>query len=274
MANQEKRVWPRIITIANQKGGVGKTTTTINLAAALAALGHQVLVIDLDPQGNASTGLGYLPEDRDKTTYDLLLDGADLGDVIIKTEVTRLSLAPGTTDLSSADMELVANEKRVFLLNDALQQPKMEEFGFDFVLIDCPPSLNMLTVNAMVASHSILIPLQSEFFALEGVSQLMLSIREVRQAANPDLRIEGVLLTMFDTRNNLARQVEDDARQNLGELVYDIKIPRNVRISEAPSFGQSVLQYDPGSKGAIAYKSLASEIVRQHGLNRGQAANE
>lgn len=274
MANQEKRVWPRIITIANQKGGVGKTTTTINLAAALAALGHEVLVIDLDPQGNASTGLGYLPEDRDKTTYDLLLDGADLGDVIIQTEVTRLSLAPGTTDLSSADMELVANEKRVFLLNDALQQPKMEEFGFDFVLIDCPPSLNMLTVNAMVASHSILIPLQSEFFALEGVSQLMLSIREVRQAANPDLRIEGVLLTMFDTRNNLARQVEEDARQNLGELVYDIKIPRNVRISEAPSFGQSVLQYDPGSKGAIAYKSLASEIVRQHGLNRGQAASE
>lgn len=256
---------PHIIAIVNQKGGVGKTTTTINLGAALAAKGRSVLIVDLDPQGNASTGLGLEPSDRTMTTYDLLLDDAAIDDVIVETRTNRLYLAPATTDLSSADMQLVTNEKRVFLLRDALRQQSIERFEFDFVLIDCPPSLNLLTLNAMVAAHSVLIPLQSEFFALEGLSQLMLSIREIRQTANPDLRIEGVILTMFDARNNLARQVEDDARDNLGELVFNTKIPRNVRVSEAPSYAMPVLQYDPTSRGSVAYKSLATEMLRRHG---------
>lgn len=256
---------PHIIAIVNQKGGVGKTTTTINLGAALAAKGRSVLIVDLDPQGNASTGLGLEPSERTMTTYDLLLDDAAIEDVIVETRTNRLYLAPATTDLSSADMQLVTNEKRVFLLRDALRQQSIERFEFDFVLIDCPPSLNLLTLNAMVAAHSVLIPLQSEFFALEGLSQLMLSIREIRQTANPDLRIEGVILTMFDARNNLARQVEDDARDNLGELVFNTKIPRNVRVSEAPSYAMPVLQYDPTSRGSVAYKSLATEMLRRHG---------
>ncbi len=256
---------PRIIAVANQKGGVGKTTTAINLGAALAAKGQTVLLVDLDPQGNASTGLGLEPADRKMSTYDLILEGANIGDVIYKTTMNRLYLAPSTTDLSSTDMELVTNEKRIFLLHDALRQPSMASYGFDYVLIDCPPSLNLLTVNAMVAAHSVLIPLQSEFFALEGLSQLMLSIREVRQTANPDLRIEGVVLTMYDSRNNLARQVQEDARQNLNDLVFQTHIPRNVRVSEAPSFAVPVLQYDPTSRGSIAYKSLATEILSRHG---------
>lgn len=256
---------PHIIAIVNQKGGVGKTTTTINLGAALAAKGRSVLIVDLDPQGNASTGLGLEPSERTMTTYDLLLDDAAIDDVIVETRTNRLFLAPATTDLSSADMQLVTNEKRVFLLRDALRQQSIERYEFDFVLIDCPPSLNLLTLNAMVAAHSVLIPLQSEFFALEGLSQLMLSIREIRQTANPDLRIEGVILTMFDARNNLARQVEDDARDNLGELVFNTKIPRNVRVSEAPSYAMPVLQYDPTSRGSVAYKSLATEMLRRHG---------
>ncbi|MGV6810821.1 MAG: ParA family protein [Brevirhabdus sp.] len=255
---------PKIISITNQKGGVGKTTTTINLGAAMAALGKTVLIVDLDPQGNASTGLGLDASARKTSTYDLLLEEASIEDVIYETETPRLFLAPATTDLSSTDMDLVANEKRVFMLRDALRQPAMERFGFDYVLIDCPPSLNMLTVNAMVASDSVLIPLQTEFFALEGLSQLMLSVREVRQTANPALRFEGVVLTMYDGRNNLARQVEEDARENLKDLVFNTKIPRNVRISEAPSYAMPVLQYDPTSRGSIAYKALASEVVRRN----------
>ncbi len=258
---------PHIIAIVNQKGGVGKTTTTINLGAALAAKGKSVLIVDLDPQGNASTGLALEPSDRRMTTYELLLEDAAIEDVIVETATNRLFLAPATTDLSSADMQLVANEKRVFLLRDALHQPSINGFNFDFILVDCPPSLNLLTLNAMVAADSVLIPLQSEFFALEGLSQLMLSIREIRQTANPDLRIEGVILTMFDARNNLARQVEDDARENLGELVFNTKIPRNVRVSEAPSYAMPVLQYDPTSRGSVAYKSLATEMLRRHGDN-------
>ncbi len=263
---------PRIIAVANQKGGVGKTTTAINLGAALADDGYNVLIVDLDPQGNASTGLGVEASDRTRTTYDLLLDDAPLDEVIRPTQVDGLMIAPATTDLSSADIELVANEKRSFLLHDALRQPAIDTYAFDFVLIDCPPSLSLLTVNAMVASHSVMVPLQSEFFALEGLSQLLQTVREVRQSANPNLRIEGVVLTMYDRRNNLSQQVEQDARDNLGDLVFETMIPRNVRISEAPSFAVSVLEYDPVSKGSIAYRQLAQELVDRHDAAQKTAA--
>ncbi len=253
---------PRIIAVANQKGGVGKTTTAINLAAGLVEAGCRVLVVDLDPQGNASTGLGV--EDRDWTTYDLILDDAPLEAVVQETEIEGLFVIPATVDLSSADIELISNEKRSYLLHDALRQTPIDKFELDFVLIDCPPSLNLLTVNAMVAAHSVLVPLQSEFFALEGLSQLMLTIREVRQTANPGLRIEGVVLTMYDNRNNLSRQVEKDARDNLGEMVFKTKIPRNVRVSEAPSYALPVLQYDSGSLGAMAYRHLAREVIHKN----------
>ncbi len=263
MPDPTRPVGPRIISIANQKGGVGKTTTAINLSAALAEDGFNVLLVDLDPQGNASTGLGIAPDEREYTTYDLLLDDADLDDVIRPTQIEGLLIAPATTDLSSADIEMMSTEKRSFLLYDALRQPKMDAFNLDIILIDCPPSLSLLTVNAMVASHSVLIPLQSEFFALEGLSQLMLTIREVRQSANADLRIEGVLLTMYDSRNNLSLQVEADARATLGELVFKTIVPRNVRVSEAPSFAKPVISYDSMSKGSIAYRALAQEVVER-----------
>lgn len=265
MSDPLRPAGPRIIAIANQKGGVGKTTTTINLGAALARLGCKILIVDLDPQGNASTGLGIATEDREFTTYELLLDDVALADVVKPTTTPDLYIIPATVDLSSADMELVSNEKRSFLLHDALRQFAMDELGFDYILIDCPPSLNLLTVNAMVAAHSILVPLQSEFFALEGLSQLMLTIREVRQTANAALRIEGVVLTMYDSRNNLSQQVEADARENLGQIVFQTVIPRNVRLSEAPSFSKSVLDYDPDSKGAKAYLALGEELLKNHG---------
>ena len=257
---------PKIIAVANQKGGVGKTTTTINLSAALAEAGHCVLVVDLDPQGNASTGLGIEQSDREFTTYELLLEDIDLKDVIQASAIEDLAIIPATVDLSSADLELVSNEKRSFLLHDALRQTQIDEFEFDFILIDCPPSLNLLTVNAMIAAHTVLVPLQSEFFALEGLSQLMLTIREVRQSGNTDLRIEGVVLTMYDKRNNLSQQVEQDARDNLGDLVFKTVIPRNVRLSEAPSFAMPVLTYDSASKGAIAYRALAQELIEKNKL--------
>ena len=264
MSDPTRSTNTKIVAIANQKGGVGKTTTTINLAASLVEEGLRVLIVDLDPQGNASTGLGVESNKREYTTYDLLLGDVDLRTVIQSSQTDDLAIVPATVDLSSADLELMSNEKRSFLLHDALRQPLMDEYEFDYILIDCPPSLNLLTVNAMVAAHSVLVPLQSEFFALEGLSQLMLTIREVRQTANPDLRIEGVVLTMYDARNNLSQQVENDARENLGDIVFQTKIPRNVRVSEAPSFAMPVLDYDPTSKGANAYRALAKEVIAKN----------
>ncbi|MEP2782419.1 MAG: AAA family ATPase [Pseudoruegeria sp.] len=255
---------PKIVAVANQKGGVGKTTTAINLAAALSEIGKKVLLVDIDPQGNASTGLGIDQNRRINTAYDLIAGEVSLDDVIQNTEIDGLTIIPATTDLSSADIELFSNEKRSFLLHDALRQPAIDNYELDYILIDCPPSLNLLTVNAMVAAHSVLVPLQSEFYALEGLSQLMLTIREVRQTANPNLRIEGVVMTMYDGRNNLSRQVELDARENLGELVFKTVIPRNVRVSEAPSYALPVTQYDPASKGSEAYRNMAKELVARH----------
>lgn len=261
MSPEESRPSPRIIAVANQKGGVGKTTTTINVAAGLAEFGSKVLVIDIDPQGNASTGLGIVPDHRERTSYDVLLDDARLADLAQKSTVTNIFVCPANSDLASADIDLVSSEKRSFLLRDAVRDPSFLAMAFDFVLIDCPPSLSLLTINALVAADSVLIPLQSEFFALEGLSQLMLTIREIRRSANPLLRIEGVVLTMTDGRNRLSQQVEADARAHLGELVFATTIPRNVRVSEAPSYALPVLHYDSSSKGAEAYRRLAVEIV-------------
>lgn len=262
----------RIIAVANQKGGVGKTTTAINLSAALVALGARVVLVDLDPQGNASTGLGVAPADRRMTSYDLLIDEVPVAQVVTPTTIAGLWLCPANADLSSADMSLVSNEKRSFLLHDAIRGPGLDAIAPDFVIIDCPPSLSLLTVNALVACHSVLVPLQAEFFALEGLSQLMLTVREVRQSANPGLRIEGVLLTMTDSRNRLSQQVEADARRTLGDLVFKTVIPRNVRVSEAPSFAMPVTDYDPLSKGAEAYRQLAQEILLRHPLQRNMTA--
>jgi chromosome partitioning protein len=226
--------------------------------------GAKVLLVDLDPQGNASTGLGLAAADRDYTTYDLLLDDAALRDVVVESPTRGFWIIPATTDLSSADMEMMANERRSFLLRDALRCEDMADFGFDYVLIDCPPSLSLLTINAMVAADSILVPLQSEFFALEGLSQLMLTVRQVRKTANPDLRIDGIVLTMFDGRNRLSQNVEADARDTLGELVFETVVPRNVRLSEAPSYSMPVLEYAGASKGSLAYRALAQEMVERH----------
>jgi len=252
----------RILAVTNQKGGVGKTTTAINLGAALARLKKRVLIVDLDPQGNASTGLGIVPSDRMLTTYDLLVDDAALRNIVLPTQFDGLFIAPATTDLSSTDVDLVEHENRVGLLRSALRQAN--DLSLNVVLIDCPPSLSLLTVNALVAADAALVPLQTEFFALEGLSQLLLTVRQVRDSANPDLRVDGVVLTMYDQRNNLCRQVEDDARETLGDLVYRTRIPRNVRVSEAPSYALPVIDYDPSSKGSEAYLELAQEFLERN----------
>lgn len=264
---------PRVLSIANQKGGVGKTTTAINLGAALAAIGQRVALIDLDPQGNASTGLGIDHSKREQTTYDLVLNKTPLADVLRETDVPDLLISPANTDLSSADLEIMSVARRTFLMHDALRQSAVEDLGLDFILIDCPPSLNLLTINAMVASDAVLVPLQAEFFALEGVSQLMRTIKEVRESANPRLRFEGVVLTMYDRRNNLCHQVELDARETLKGLVFQTMIPRNVRLSEAPSYGLPIINYDPTSSGAVAYKALAREVhARQKAMEETVSA--
>jgi chromosome partitioning protein len=252
----------RILAVTNQKGGVGKTTTAINLGAALARLDKRVLIVDLDPQGNASTGLGIVASSRMLTTYDLLVDDASLRSVVLPTQFDGLFIAPATTDLSSTDVDLVEHENRVGLLRAALRDAR--DMSFDVILIDCPPSLSLLTVNALVAADAALVPLQAEFFALEGLSQLLLTVRQVRETANPDLRVDGVVLTMFDQRNNLCRQVEEDARETLGDLVYRTRIPRNVRVSEAPSYALPVIDYDPASKGSEAYLELAQEFMERN----------
>ena len=251
----------RIITVANQKGGVGKTTTAINLATALAAIGENVLIIDLDPQGNASTGLGIDRQDRTASSYDLLVSDADIGDIAMQTDVPNLSIVPSTMDLLGVEMEIADQRDRVFKLKQAVSVPSAG--AFDYILIDCPPSLNLLTINAMAAAHSVLVPLQCEFFALEGLSQLLETVGQVRSTLNPELDIQGIVMTMFDSRNNLAHQVVEDVRSHLGDKVYQTLIPRNVRVSEAPSHGKPAILYDLSCSGSQAYLRLASEVIQR-----------
>ncbi len=256
---------PRVITIANQKGGVGKTTTTINLGTALAAVGERVLIIDLDPQGNASTGLGIELEQRRSSIYDVLSGDMTLTECVQDTAVPRLSVVPSTLDLLGFEQEAMGTRDRSYRLRraiDALPAGKGEA-PFGYVLIDCPPSLNLLTINALAAAQSVLVPLQCEFFALEGLSQLLRTVEHVRVNLNPELAIHGIVLTMFDRRNNLSSQVVDDVRQFMGDQVYETVIPRNVRVSEAPSFGKPVLLYDVGCAGSQAYIHLASEVIKR-----------
>jgi len=259
---------PRILAIANQKGGVGKTTTAINLGTALAAVGKSVLLIDADPQGNASTGLGVSRQMRGKTLYDVLMDHTRLSEVVIATDVPHLSLLPAEPDLSGVELELGGAAGRAYRLRDALTASRAD-MRFDYVLIDCPPSLNLLTVNALAAADAVLVPMQCEFFALEGLSQLLSTIEQVRAGLNPNLEIQGVVLTMFDRRNSLSAQVAGDVRAHLKDKVYDAVIPRNVRVSEAPSFGKPALIYDLQCAGSRAYLDLAREVIareRQSGV--------
>jgi chromosome partitioning protein len=257
---------PRILALANQKGGVGKTTTAINLGTALAAIGERVLIVDLDPQGNASTGLGIDRRNRNCSTYDVLIGEAPLRDAVVPTAVPRLHIAASTMDLSGLELELGSTRDRAFRLRDAiaaLNSNVAPDSDYTYVLIDCPPSLNLLTVNAMAASDAILVPLQCEFFALEGLSQLLQTVEQVRSTLNPNLSIHGIVLTMFDSRNNLSNQVVADVRQFMGSKVYNTMIPRNVRISEAPSYGKPVLVYDLKCVGSEAYLKLATEVIQR-----------
>jgi chromosome partitioning protein len=262
---------PRVLALANQKGGVGKTTTAINLGTALAAIGERVLIVDLDPQGNASTGLGIDRKNRKRSTYHVLVGECRLSEAALATAVPRLHIAPSTMDLSGLELEIAHERDRAFRLKNALgqlSQPNSDQAddatdGYTYVLVDCPPSLNLVTINAMAAADAILVPLQCEFFALEGLSQLLKTVEQVRATLNPTLSIHGVVLTMYDRRNNLSDQVVADVRQFMGDKVYDTIIPRNVRVSEAPSYGKPVLLYDLKCIGSQAYLKLASEIVQR-----------
>jgi chromosome partitioning protein len=252
----------RIISVVNQKGGVGKTTTAVNMATALAAIGKNVLVIDLDPQGNASTGLGVEPAQRIKTSYDVLIGTATLAEAAVKTAIPRLAVAPSNIDLSGAEIELVNMEQREFQLKNALRD--LAATGeWDYAIIDCPPSLGLLTINALTASDSVLIPLQCEFYALEGLSHLLKTIRLIQAKLNPAITIHGVVLTMYDRRNKLTEQIENDVRGFLGGDVYQTVIPRNVRMSEAPSHGKPALVYDLKCTGSQAYLKLAKELIQR-----------
>ncbi len=253
---------PRVLAVSNQKGGVGKTTTAINLGTALAAIGEKVLIVDMDPQGNASTGLGVPRETRRITIYDVIVDGRSVHDAAVPTAVPGLHIIPADADMSGVEIELSQADRRSYRLRDALAGQGGEgHTGYDYVLIDCPPSLNLLTLNAMAAADGVLVPLQCEFFALEGLTQLMKTIEMVRQSLNPTLEIQGLVLTMYDRRNALSGQVAADVRSHFGDRVYDAVIPRNVRVSEAPSFGKPVLIYDLKCTGSQAYLKLAKEVV-------------
>ena len=256
----------RIITLANQKGGVGKTTTAINLATALAAIGERVLIIDLDPQGNASTGLGIDRRDRDISSYDLMVGEAGVAQAAMMTDVPRVALVPSTLDLLGVEQTISQQPDRAFKLRNAfkvLDQLRIEDQPVSYVIIDCPPSLNLLTVNALVAADAVLVPMQCEFFALEGLSQLLQTIEQIRTTLNPRLKIQGVVMTMFDRRNSLSEQVLQDVRGTMGNLVYDTVSPRNVRLSEAPSYGKPALLYDLKCAGSQAYLRLATEVIRR-----------
>jgi chromosome partitioning protein len=267
----EKRT--RVLAVSNQKGGVGKTTTAINLGTALAAIGEKVLIVDMDPQGNASTGLGVPRETRRITIYDVVVDGRSIHDAAVQTAVPGLHIIPADADMSGVEIELSQADRRSYRLRDALE--KQAESGhtpYDYVLIDCPPSLNLLTLNAMAAADGVLVPLQCEFFALEGLTQLMKTIEMVRQSLNPSLEIQGLVLTMYDRRNALSGQVAADVRGHFGDKVYEAVIPRNVRVSEAPSFGKPVLIYDLKCTGSQAYLKLAKEVVGRERRRRAQLA--
>lgn len=254
----------KTLAIANQKGGVGKTTTTVNLAACLAALQLRTLLVDLDPQGNATSGLGYLRDTLGLTVYDVLAGNAEASEAVIETEISGLHLLPAATALAAAELELVTVEQgREFYVKESLAGLKD---AYDFILIDCPPSLSLLTINAFAAADALLIPVQAEYYALEGLARLQETVELVRQSLNPALQIEGLVLTMHDNRNNLARQVEDDVRAHFGTKVFETVIPRNVRLSEAPSFGQPIITYDVSSRGARAYLALAREFVERNGV--------
>ena len=261
LASQEPRTAEaRILAIANQKGGVGKTTTAINLGTALAAAGRQVMIVDLDPQGNASTGVGLTKADRERGTYQVLFDEVPLPATVAATKVPNLSVLPANVHLSGAEVELVGADRREFRLRDAFRRCPSHH---DFVLVDCPPALGLLTLNALVAADAVMVPLQCEFYALEGLSHLLRTIDRVKRAFNPKLEIHGVVLTMFDRRNNLSDMVAKDVRGYLGDQVYETVIPRNVRVSEAPSHGKPVLLYDLNCAGAQAYVQLARELLRR-----------
>ena len=257
----------RILAVANQKGGVGKTTTAINLGTALAAIGEKVMVVDIDPQGNASTGLGVLPDSRTFTSYSVLAGHVSVLQAAVPTEVPNLHVVPGNNDLVGFESEYMTDGNRNFRLRDAItglqgeQAARQTEAPFTYVLIDCPPSLNLLTLNALLAAHAVIVPVQCEFFALEGISQLNETIEQIRNSLNPTLEIQGVVLTMYDTRAGLSEEVATEVREYFGDKVYDTAIPRNVKVAEAPSFGKPILLYDYNCAGSQAYVALATEMI-------------